>query len=593
MSVEPEEHRMNAILGRHGGPITVAYGVLAALYVLIRAGSSTYIADRVTDTVTYEQVAHLSLFGTGFYTGQRGFTIPLFYKLFTTSDSRMVAQMVISTIAWMLLAAAVAHSVRTRWLGPVVFGVVLGFSATTEVVLWDTLLLSESITFALTALLVAAWIMLVQHPGKGWAAAVLTLSLLWAFARDTNAEVLLVVGILVALTLVNPARRRLKVVLAVGCIVIFALDYGSAEAGKRWLQPFKDVVTYRVMSTDSLRAYFESHGLPAQAGPAQTAWIEHDGRRVYLEYLLGHPAYALGAPFHGRQATPASSPRSIAAMLEPEILTYNDNASRRFFPLPTFAEKILFLRGVPAVLAWIAATLALALLSALLAGGTTVELVPLAILVTTYPHYLLVWHTSGLEVDRHAMGAALLLRLSLFLLAAYSIDALLVKYPVHLESRSGALAAWRASDGRTRTTEAGAVLVVAAALVCGLVEFPSAFRELQSRSSANAALPAELRPLAGARGVDISSPFMLAARDLVPEGQTFVVVTGPHIQISTPITLTALPPFMQTWLLPRRAADEKTAQWLLCYGCDLSQWGKRLDVKYDDGTGAVIARIVR
>ena len=585
--------RIKSRLPRAASPMLVLYGAIAAFYVLLRAGSSTYIADRVTDTVGYEQVAHLSLFSTGFYTGQRGFTIPLFFKVFTTSDSRMVAQMVISTIAWLLLAAAVARSIRTRWLGPVAFAVVLGFSATTEVVLWDTLLLSESLTFALTALLVAAWIMLVQHPGRGWAAAVLTLSLLWAFARDTNAEVLLMVGILVALTLVNPAQRRLKVVLAVGCIVIFAADYGSAEAGKRWLQPLKDVMTYRVMPNDSLHSYFESHGLPAQAGPAQTEWVEQDGRRVYLEYLLSHPAYTLGAPFHGQQRPPASSPRSVASLLEPEILTYNDNASKRFFPLPTFAEKALFLRGVPAVCAWIVATLALALLSALLAGGTIVELVPLAILITTYPHLLLSWHMSGLEVDRHAMGAALLMRLSLFLLAAYSVDALLVKYPVAVGRRSAALTAWRSSDDRTRTAEAGAVLVAAAALACGLIEFPSAFHELQRRAAANAALPAELRPLAGARGVDISSPFMLAARDLIPEGETFVVETGPNIQVSTPITLTALPPYMQTWLLPRRAADAATARWLLCYGCDLGAWGKRLDVKYNDGTGAVIARISR
>ena len=141
--------------------------------------------------------------------------------------------------------------------------------------------------------------------------------------------------------------------------------------------------------------------------------------------------------------------------------------------------------------------------------------------------------------------------------------------------------------------ERAPTLVVAAAVACGLIEFPSAFRNLQNRAEANAALPVELRPLAGARGVDISSPFMLAARDLIPEHETFVVATGPHIQVSTPITLTALPPFMQTWLLPRRAADAASAQWLLCYGCDLAPWGKRLDVKYNDGTGAVIARISR
>lgn len=146
---------------------------------------------------------------------------------------------------------------------------------------------------------------------------------------------------------------------------------------------------------------------------------------------------------------------------------------------------------------------------------------------------------------------------------------------------------------RTKIAEAGAVLVVAAALACGVIEFPSAFHDLQDRAAANAAQPGELRPLAGARGVDISSPFMLEANALIPKGETFVVQTGPHVQVSTPITLTALEPFMQTWLLPRRMADAKSAQWLLCYGCDLGQWRRQLDIKYNDGSGIVIARIVR
>ena len=578
---------------RSADPILLVYGALTVLYVLLRVGSFTNIADRVTDTASYEQVARLSIFSTGFWAGQRGFTVPLFYKLVTGSEARIVAQLVISTIAWLLLAAVVARSVRTRWLGPVAFAVILGFGATTEVVLWDTLLLSESLTFALTALLVAAWIMLVQHPRTGWAAAVLVLSLLWAFARDTNAEVLLVVGVLVALTAVRPAHRPLKLVLAVGCCAIFALDYGSSEAGTRWLQPLRDVVAHRIVTHDSPRTYFESHGMPAQVTLAQDDWIRRHGRSTYLGFLLSHPGYALFAPFHGHQLTPASSSRSVASLLEPEILTYNDNATKRFFPLPRAAEDVLFLRGVPAVAAWIGLTLAFAIVAAVLAGVTAVELVPLAILLTTYPHYLFAWHLSGLEVDRHAFGAALMLRLSLFLLAAYSLDALLVRYPVRVGQGSAALAAWRGYDTRRKVAEGGGALVLAAALAAGVVEFPSAFRTMQSRAADNAAQAPELRPLAGALGIDISRQFMLAADALVPQHESFVVQTGPNIGVSTPVTIPAVPAFMQTLMLPRRETDADTADWLLCYGCDLGPWKGRLKVEFDDGTGAVIARIVR
>src|SRR5581483_2316232 len=114
-------------------------------------------------------------------------------------------------------------------------------------------------TFALMALLLAAWILLVRSPRPLWAGSVLLLSLLWAFARDTNAYVLAVVAVLVALSLLRPERRHLKLVLAVGCCAIFLLDYGSAQAGKRWLQPMVDIIDHRVLTTPAMERFFVAH----------------------------------------------------------------------------------------------------------------------------------------------------------------------------------------------------------------------------------------------------------------------------------------------------------------------------------------------
>src|SRR4051812_9414244 len=232
------------------------YSGLAAVYVLVRVGSFSNIPVRLTDTGGYENVARLSLADPDFYTGERGFTIPLLYKLFGGAEARIVAQLVFSTAAWLVLAAVVARCVRAPRLRPLAFALVLGFSLTTEVVLWDALLLSESATFALGALVVAAWLELARAPRLARALAVLVLSLLWAFARDTNAYVVLGAGVVAALTLVRPEHRRLKVVLAAGCCAIFLLDYGSANAGKRWLQPMRDVVAHRVLPSAELRPYF-------------------------------------------------------------------------------------------------------------------------------------------------------------------------------------------------------------------------------------------------------------------------------------------------------------------------------------------------
>jgi len=402
------------------------YAAISAVYALVRVGSFTNIPDRVTDTPTYEHVARLALWNWRFYAGERGFTIPLFFKVFQTSESRIVAQLVFSMIAWTVLAAVVARCIETEWLRPVVFAVVLATSLTTEVILWDTLLLSESVTFSLCALLVAAWILLVRSPRPLWAGAVLVLSLFWAFARDTNAYVLVVVGTLVAVTLVRPEYRRLKLVLALGCCAIFLLDYGSAQVGKRWLQPMVDIIAHRVLETPAMERYFVARGLEPNTNWPVGSWIRDRSQSVYADYLLTHPGYTLSAPFHGGQRALYSTSDNAASLLDPALKIYDDNANHRFLTLPARLESILFPRGVALVCVLLALTLVGAVTTACFAGTSLIWLVPIAILVTTYPHFLVAWHQSGVEVDRHALEAALLLRLAGFLLAFFALDRALV-----------------------------------------------------------------------------------------------------------------------------------------------------------------------
>jgi hypothetical protein len=401
------------------------YAGITLFYGLFRVGSFTNMPDRVTDTPTYERVAHLALWDWRFYVGERGFTIPLFFKIFQSTEARSVAQLVFSTFAWLVLAAVVASCIEIGWLRPVAFAVVLTFSLTTEVILWDALLLSESVTFALCALLIAVWILLIRSPRPLWATAVLVLSLLWAFARDTNAYVLVSVALLVAFTLVRGGHRRLKLVLALGCCAIFLLAYGSAQEGKRGLQPMVDVVDHRVLTTPSLQRYFVARGFDPNVNWPIGSWIRNRSQGVYASYLLKHPGYTLAAPFHGHQHTLFSTSDNAASLIDPNLSIYNDNASHRFLPLPRMLEHIFFPRGIALICVLLALVLVAAAAVAGIAGASYTWLVPLGILATTYPQFLVAWHESGLEVDRHALEASLLLRLSTLLLGCLVVDRLL------------------------------------------------------------------------------------------------------------------------------------------------------------------------
>lgn len=136
-----------------------------------------------------------------------------------------------------------------------------------------------------------------------------------------------------------------------------------------------------------------------------------------------------------------------------------------------------------------------------------------------------------------------------------------------------------------------AAAVVACAAVLALAEYPRAIGKLSDR--AVPAAPTD-RLLADALAVDISRRYLLAARELVRPGDTFLAETGPNVNVSTPVTLDAFVPYVRFLLLPRRQADDAgSANWLLCYGCDLAPWKGRLDVRWNAEPGLVIARIRR
>jgi hypothetical protein len=400
------------------------YAALTALYVLFRAGSFSNIPTRLTDTASYEQVASLPLWRWRFYTGQRGFTLPLLYKLFAGGEARTVAQLVISILAWLVLAGTVARCVRHSVVRPVAFAAVLIFSLTTEVILWDTLELSESLTFSLTALLVAAWLAVVRRPTWTRVVLVLVVALLWSFARDTNAYILLLVGVIAALTLLDRSWRTRKAALAVGCVAIGLATVGSANAGHRWVQPLRDVVVHRVLTHPALRSYFVAHGLDARTNWTDGPWFHHRARGVYVGYLLRHPGYLLAAPLSGRQEALYSTPDNADSLLDPSTKSYDNDASHRFLPLPRVLERVAFPRGVALLCLLVALVVAAAAVLAWRGLAEAVWLVPGVILLSTYPHLLVVWHLSGVEVDRHALEAALLLRLALLLLVLLCLDVL-------------------------------------------------------------------------------------------------------------------------------------------------------------------------
>jgi hypothetical protein len=132
----------------------------------------------------------------------------------------------------------------------------------------------------------------------------------------------------------------------------------------------------------------------------------------------------------------------------------------------------------------------------------------------------------------------------------------------------------------------GAVLAVGvvtlATVGVAASRYPDGIRGLNNRAAHSAQQSALDRDLELADRVGIERAFVLAARRYVPQRDRYTVATGPRASQSTPLTLQAVPGYLQNLLLPRFQTD-RDPRFLLCYGCDPSPWQGRVRVLWRRG----------
>jgi hypothetical protein len=358
----------------------------------------------------------VALWDPDFYTGVRGWTVPLVYKLVPGDWPRVLVQLGLSIACWTVLAAVVAIGIRRPSLRPFAFVAVLLFSLSFEVVAWDSILLSESLSLSLGAALVAAWLTLVDRQGRAALVVVLCLTLLWVGTRDTNAYVVLFAVPLVAAWAALRRESRRPAIAAAVCTALAGLAGAlSADAGERWLAPLDDSIRYHVLADAEITRWFVDRGMPAAASdPEFGPWVLEEGRSTYAEYLVSHPVRTLAEPFRdlGR----------LEELLAPDLRRYPEDV-RVTLPqpvatllYPSTALTLFFSLVVVASAAWMAGRRG---------GFLPVWSIPAALALVAMPHTILVWHGSGMEFGRHALVGAVALRLAALLLALFVLDALL------------------------------------------------------------------------------------------------------------------------------------------------------------------------
>ena len=381
------------------------------------------------DSADYIAASRTPLWSLDRLAGPRPILTPLLLSVAGRDLRRLIdLQTLSASIAWGLLAAAVAACLPGTIRRVVAAVVVVAFSLTWPISMWDQQILTESPALSALALTAAAGIWFARSRTAIHGATLVGAATLLVIARDSHAIPVALVGLgLVLVGWAGWAKPRQTVALTGAYLVAMSfLVVGMAQHGRREVLPTEHVFEVRVLPYPERVAWFSAHGMPdgpsldaipeytlvdrAPYTPAETnplfgrwrAWVAAHGRSALVAYVATHPGYLWSEPRH-----------------HPERVFNNGDGVAGYRPLITNELPGLAPVLYPSIAIVVAVGLAsLILLATLLrASWGPTSLVGLLLAATAAPHALVVWHSDGMESARHLLIPSVQLRLGVLLLA--------------------------------------------------------------------------------------------------------------------------------------------------------------------------------
>lgn len=362
------------------------------------------------DTIWYQ--GDVSLLGNA----PRPWLLPLVHAALPERGV-MLLQTLLSAGAFLVLAFALAATVRSVWLRVGLMAIVLLIGVSPRVTNWDMAMLSESIAISMTCLLIACLAHLPTMIDR-YPAALVAVVTLWAFSRDANMLIVLPVGLLIAAFAWRRGRQLVTVALGVSLLWV-----GVVLVNDRTVEGL-NVITHLVdgvgESDPEAIDWFIANGMPDHpafdvednAERRETLfydlefreWAETEGVGLYVRYALENPEHLLVAPLRGATFDDPGWKRPHDGQ---GLTTVWPGAAGGYTLLLVGAAfgaaGAAWRRGRrPDPRTWIAAGL----------------------VVSTLPHLYLIHHGSAIEHDRHSLTMQFVVVLGSWWLLAMSFDEL-------------------------------------------------------------------------------------------------------------------------------------------------------------------------
>ncbi len=425
---------------RAGRQVGIALAAVVVAFFLVRLLGQPWphFPPTYPDSFSYLEVARRGPLHPHFFFDERPIGYP--FLLWTVGRSptlTVLAQTGIYVASFWILCRVVYAEMRSRVIGTLAVIFIAAVAIEPRNSLWNTLILSESVSTSLAILSIAAWWRAATRPSKRTVTWAWIATAAWILVRDTNVlpTVLVILPVALAVTWASPgADRALRRRLATGALVILAVCgyvYISQAVSHRTQYSVHNVVGMRVLPDADLTRWFVAGGMPLDdALRGRTGHNAWDDDEAFLR-----------APELARYRTWARGPGSRRLLLSmvvrspvwwerlhhdlPGILGEDDRAYDSYAVFDRFPHYLPAPLGTPRTNAGLWAGLVLAaaglglaaadrrrrLLAAVVAAGL------LSAAVDIWCSYV----GDPMEVNRHMVGP--LARLSVLIIVAVALGA--------------------------------------------------------------------------------------------------------------------------------------------------------------------------
>lgn len=415
--------------------------VIFLLYAWIRVENSKFIREpRVGfgDTHEFLEASAVPVFSESFWISIRPPVVPLMYKLVGGDIQKIFQfQLWFSILGWSFLSFAAASVTRSKLIKIAIFFIVLAFSLSEEIIMWDYIILGDSISISIMALYVASALMLLSKWSRIRFLFLVVAASFFAFVRDDFAYYILMSGIVVLILLVRSKNWKRIILVSIVFVILFLGSNALASKSLRWYRPVLNTISLRILPNPQYLNYFESRGMPVNQALMERSgkhlhadnnalvvdsrlvefrnWVQENGKREYINFLWFFKADAFQNVFGDAKI-----------IFSPNVYYYT---ATRFRPIITDAriEELLFPMRFGFLLFFVSNLIATACLVVGLYERKTVWLAPLALILLNYPQAFLVWNADANDMARHALYHNVMLRLGMWLLAFLLIDFVIEK----------------------------------------------------------------------------------------------------------------------------------------------------------------------